>query len=133
MATVTLTRVTKSATLIVERSWWTEAYLEDQLFLRLVGTKQTISHNDNNKNVTISIYKYYHRALAIKKWIPIAKPPPEFVVNMSDLTPKMLVELKSLDDSYTIVKLAVGRIFENIDFEQYHLSIASKLKVRVEK
>jgi hypothetical protein len=129
MATVELTRVTKSATLIVERSWWTEECLIDELFLQLASTKQIVSHDAKS----VTIYKYYHQALTLRKWIPIAKPPPEFLVNMSDLTPRIIAELQALDDSYTIVKLAVGRIFENIDCEQYHLSIASKLKVRVVK
>lgn len=115
---VELTRVTKSATLIVEHSWWTEERLIDELFLRLA---------------TIPDRKYYNQALTLRKWIPISKPAPEFVVNMSDLTPRLIAELQALDDSYTIVKLAVGRIFENIDSEQYHLSIASKLRVRIDK
>jgi hypothetical protein len=116
MGTVELTRVTRSVTLIVDRSYWTEERLIDELFLRLATTA-------NNK--------YYNQALTLRKWIPIAKPPPEFIVNMSDLTPRLIAELQAIDDSYTIVKLAVGRIFENIDSDQYHLSIASKLKVRV--
>jgi hypothetical protein len=42
-----------------------------------------INYLHNAKNITV--YKYYHQALALRKWIPIAKPAPEFVVNISDL------------------------------------------------
>lgn len=129
-------RITKSATLIVERSWWTEAYLIDQLFLRLATTQYT-SHMPG-RSCDITVYKYYNEALKLRKYIPLVPPSRpeakavEFVVNLSDLTPRLIAELQALDDSYTIVKLAIGRIFENIDPEQYHLSIASKLKVRIE-
>jgi len=108
---------------------WTEERLIDKLFLRLAETKQTITHNGKN----ITIHKYYSQALRLRKWIPIAKPLPEFVVNMSDLTAKIIADLKILDDSQTVLKLAAGRIFENIDSRQYHLSIARKLKVRLYK
>jgi hypothetical protein len=139
MATVALTRVTKSATLIVERIWWTEEYLIDQLFLKLATTKYN-SHS-SARDCGITVYKYYNQALKLRKYIPLVPPTApeakalEFVVNLSDLTPRLIAELQApqLDDSYTIVKLAVGRIFENIDSEQYHLSIASKLKVRIDK
>jgi hypothetical protein len=109
--------------------YWTEEYLIDELFLQLASTKQTMYHNDKS----ITVYKYYHQALALRKWIPIARPAPAFVVNMSDLSVRLLAELKILDDPQIVLKQAVGRIFENIDAGQYHLSIASKLKVRFKK
>ncbi len=115
---VEYTRVRNSATLRVEHEWWTEERLIDELFLRLA---------------TIPAHKYYNQALTLHKWIPLSKPAPEFIVNMSDLTPRLVAELQHLDDSYTVVKLAVGRIFENIDSDQYHMSIASKLRVRVDE
>lgn len=131
-----LKRVTASATLIVERSWWTEAYLIDQLFLRLATTKYT-SHLAG-RDCGITVYKYYNQALKLRKYIPLVLPSRpeakalEFIVNLSDLTPRLIADLQApqLDDSYTVVKLAVGRIFENIDCEQYHLSTASKLKAK---
>jgi hypothetical protein len=52
---------------------------------------------------------------------------------MSDLTTRIIAELRSLDDPQDVLKQAVGRIFENIDSRQYHLSIARKLKVRLDK
>jgi hypothetical protein len=108
---------------------WTEERLIDETFLQLAETKHAITYSGKS----ITIHKYYSQALALRKWIPIAKPVPEFVINMSDLTAKIIADLKTLDDSQSVLKLAVGRIFENIDSRQYHLSIARKLKVRLDK
>jgi hypothetical protein len=106
---------------------WTEEYLIDELFLQLAGIKEAIKHNGKS----ITVHKYYHQAYRLKKWIPIAKPTPEFIVNLSDLTTKIISELKELDKegSKYVLKQAVGRIFENIDYRQYHLSIARNLEV----
>jgi hypothetical protein len=108
-----------------EEDHWTQECLIDELFLQLVRTKQTITHNDKS----ITVYKYYHQALALRKWIPIAKPAPKFIVNMSDLSVRIVAELKILDGLQIVLKQAVGRIFENLDARQYHLSIAQFLEV----
>ena len=114
-----------------EREYWTEECLVEELFLRIVYTKEAIVHN--GKKITVN--KYRSQALRLQKWIPIAKPTPEFVINISDLTPRILAELKTLDKcSYNyVMKQAVAWIFEDIDFKQYHLSIGRKLKVRLDK
>jgi hypothetical protein len=105
--------------------YWTEACLTEELFLQLASTKQTVSHDDKS----ITVYKYYHQALTLRKWIPIARPVPAFVINISDLSARIVAELKILDDPRIVLKQAVGRIFENIDSRQYHLSIAQSLEV----
>ena len=104
---------------------WTTECLIDELFLQLASTKQTISYTGKS----ITVHKYYREALELRKWIPIAKPVPEFVVNICDLNARMVAELMILDDLQIILKQAVGRIFENIDARQYHLSIAQFLEV----
>jgi hypothetical protein len=114
---------------VIDSEYLTEEYPIDKLFLRLSGTKQTIEYN--GKPVTIR--KYYNQALGLGKWISIAKPAPEFIVNMSDLTTRIIAELKILNNPEYVLKLAVARIFENIDFRQCHLSIARKLEVRLDK
>ena len=114
-----------------EREYWTEECLVEELFLRIAGTKEAIIHDDKR----ITVHKYYNQALRLQKWIPIAKPTPEFVISISDLTPRILAELKALDKcGYNyVMKQAVARIFEDFDFRQYHLSIGRKLKVRLDK
>jgi hypothetical protein len=112
---------------IVER--WSEQCLIDELFLQLATTKSLVSHNGR---CGIIVHKYYNQALALRKWIPIARPVPKFVVNLSDLHVRVVAELKVLDDPQIILKQAVGRIFENIDELQYHMAIARALKVVLE-
>jgi hypothetical protein len=113
---------------IVER--WTEQCLVEQLFLELVTTKLIVSHDGN---CGITVHKYYNQALALRKWILFTRPAPEFIVNLSNLSTRVIAELKVLQNTQDVLKQAVGRIFENIDSEQYHRSIASLLKVRLEK
>jgi hypothetical protein len=119
-----------NAQLHKEREYWTEECLIDETFLQLAATKAIVKNGDKR----ISIYKYYNQAFRLRNWITIAKPTPEFIINISDLTPRVIAELKALDKKgaeYVLNKV-VGRLFENIDFRQYHLSIARKLKVRLD-
>jgi hypothetical protein len=109
---------------VVER--WTEECLIDVLFLELATTKSLVSHNGG---CGIIIHKYYNQAFELYKWIPIARPPPAFVVDSSDLSTRVVAELKVLDSPQIILKQAVGRIFENIDAFEYHIRIARFLEV----
>lgn len=120
-----------------ERQYYLIEYLVDELFLQIAGTKEIIITSDGKR---ITIRKYYNRALRLWRFIPIAKPTPEYIINLSDLTPRITLELKSLtwdDNKYTysyVLKQAVGRIFENIvGPKKYHLNIARKLKVRLDR
>ena len=96
------------------------------MFIELATTKLNVSHNGT---CGITVHKYYNQALALRKWIPIARPAPAFVINMSDLSSRIIAELKTIEDPQDVLKEAVGRIFENIDSVQYHLSIARLLEV----
>jgi hypothetical protein len=109
---------------MVER--WTEECLIDALFLELATTKSLVSHNGR---CDIIIHIYYNQALALRKWISIARPPPAFVVDSSDLSTRVVAELKVLNRPQIILKQAVGRIFENVDELQYHMAIAMALEV----
>jgi hypothetical protein len=117
-----------------EQELWTTECLVDQLFLCLAGTKEYITTNKNDD--TIPVKKYYSQARRLMKWIPIARPAPEFVINIGDLKSKVRKEIESIIDSpmtlQYVLTQAVGRIFENIDFDYYHLSIARNLKVKFE-
>jgi hypothetical protein len=109
---------------IVER--FSELYLVELLFIELATTKLIVSHNGT---CGITVHKYYDQALALRRWIPLARPAPAFVVDMSDLSARVIAELKVLDDPQIVLKQAVGRIFENIDELQYHMAIARVLEV----
>ncbi len=107
-------------------------YLVEEIFLKIAPLRILVTHNGK----LVSIYKYYNQALRLKKWIPIAKPPVEFVINASDLTTRILAELKALgpEESQQVLKLAVVQIFENIAGPRYtHRSILRNLSVRLDK
>jgi hypothetical protein len=117
-----------------QKEYWTIECLIDQLFLNLCSSKQTII-NDNGRALTIR--KYYAQARELMKWVPIAKlPSNEFVINISDITSVVRKEIENLGNNpktlQYILTQAAGRIFENLDFEYYHLSIARNLRVRFE-
>jgi hypothetical protein len=109
-----------------EQELWTTECLVDQLFLCLAGTKEHITTNKNDG--TIPVKKYYSQARRLMK--------PQFIINISDLTPKIKSEIASISHTPTtlqyVLTQAAGRIFENLDFDYYHLSVARSLKVRFE-
>jgi hypothetical protein len=117
-----------------QKEYWTTECLVDQLFLNLCSSRQPITDDSGR---TITIRKYYAQARELMKWIPIARlPSNEFVINISDIIPAIREEIESVANSpktlQYILTQAVGRIFENLDFEYYHLSIARNLRVRFE-
>jgi hypothetical protein len=107
---------------------WTTERLIDELFLHLVCFTETMK---NNKGQTFTVKKYHRHAYDLLPRIPVAKPTPAFIIYLSDLTPKLLQELKGSrkEERRYVVIQSVGRIFENINSRLYHLSIARKLKV----
>ena len=123
----------KDIGIAVDRDEWTREYFVDQLFLCLVSVTEQITNSDGEK---LFVKKYYRRARHILKVIPILRPPPLYIINISDLAQRLVEEFKEVSDyktrSYVLIQ-AVGRIFENLDFEYYHLSIARNLRVGFEK
>lgn len=112
---------------------WTIEYFVDRLFLSLAKTRECIT---NDKGETIRVKKYYRRARDILKLVPIWRPPPIFIINISDLPERIIDEFEAVTDIKTrtyVITQAVGRIFENLDFEYYHISIARNLRVGFEK
>lgn len=113
---------------------WTIEHSVDELFLDLVKIKENIS-NDNGK--VIPVRKYYRQARQLMFWIPVARQPSNaFVICVSDLSPRIKKDIESMIPTPTILRhvltQAVGRIFENLDLEYYHLSVARNLRVRIE-
>jgi hypothetical protein len=111
--------------------YWTVEHLIDKLFLQIAKKREIINYKDKK----ITIYKYYHQALRTWKWIPISKPKAKFIVNITDLTPRIYCELRSLDKhtAHYVLKESVKRIFENIDFKFYHEHIEGNLEVTLDK
>jgi hypothetical protein len=136
----------KPSPIKVDEEEWSIEYTVDELQLDLCRAKEVITidrgfYVDGRRSEkTLTIHKYYRQARELSKWIPIARPPPAFVINASDLSPKLIKEIEEWFDyshsstsTFTyILKEAAGRIFENLDFTRYHQSIARCLRVRLE-
>ena len=73
-------------------------------------------------------YKAYHY---LKLGLFLKKDAPPFKISLSHLSPEILFELHQLDekDRIYVLKQAVGRIFEDINFDLYHDSISANLEV----
>jgi hypothetical protein len=75
---------------------------------------------------------YYYKAYHYQKLgIFLRKDVPPFKVSLSHLSPEIIYELSQLDekDRKFILKQAVGKIFEDINFDLYHDSISKNLEV----
>jgi hypothetical protein len=115
-----------------EREYWVENFTIDRLFNEISRTVEIIAFNGKR----ITVRKYYNRALKIFKFISFAKSDLEFVINISDLSPRIIGELKVLDKVSVdyVLKQAVGGIFQNINSERYYsLGFAKRLAVRLDR
>ena len=101
MSTITLETEKRSREQHDEELWTTEC-LVDEVFLNLCKTKETITNNDGR---SITVRKYSREARELMKWIPIVKlVSNEFVVNVSDLTPRIRQELKSISKPHNTLR-----------------------------
>jgi len=116
--------------------FWTTARLTEESFLNLISAKEKIYNNDGR---TVTVHKYYHQAREKIYRIPLTKGKGmmKFVIHISDLSEKVRKELADYykdagEKAFTIVlKLAVAKIFENLDFEYTHISVMKNLTVRL--
>ena len=87
------------------------------------------------KSIEKKIYDdrwYYYKAYHYQKLgLFLRKDAPPFKVSLSHLSEEMIYELSQLDekDRKFVLKQAVGRIFEDINFDLYHNSISANLEV----
>ena len=75
---------------------------------------------------------YYYKAHQyLKLGLFLKKDAPLFKVSLSHLSQEIILELKQLDkkDRRFVLKQAVGRIFEDVNFNLYHDSISTNLEV----
>ena len=104
----------------------TKPCLVDCLKQRLASIESKEGKYDNRK--------YYNQAHNLLK-IGAFKPVPYFIIYLSDLSQELIIELYILDsrDRAFVLKQAVGRIFEDVNFDVYHNSVSRVLKVKLEK
>jgi hypothetical protein len=75
---------------------------------------------------------YYYKAYHYQKLgLFLRKDVPPFKVSLSRLSAEMIYELSQLDekDRIFVLKQAVGRIFEDINFNLFHNTISANLEV----
>ena len=87
------------------------------------------------KSIEKKIYDdrwYYYKAYHYQKLgLFLRKDAPPFKVSLSHLSPEIIYELFQIDDKDRtfVLKQAVSRIFEDINFDLYHNSISANLEV----
>jgi hypothetical protein len=112
---------------------WTRSCCEEKLFLDLATTKEDVTLSDGTK---ITIHHYYSQASYLQYRIPVYKPIPPFYVRRTDISSEVENQLAKLRQSIKrelygkMVVNAVGRLFENLDPEQYHSRVRRYLKVK---
>ena len=113
---------------------WTTGRLIDELSVNLATAKEIMFTGDGKR---ITIHKYYHQAREKVYRIPLYRNLIPFIIHLSDLTEKVR---KELDIYYKetgekelalVLKMAVIKIFENLDFEYAHISVMKNLTVRL--
>jgi hypothetical protein len=123
-----------------QEKWTTEAAI-DELAYRLCtfkiaavacsldfNQKNYDQYNQNGNEIYVS-NKYIKQAERLIYRISIWRPPPEFLVSLSDLTPRVRAELKQLlkAKSYEtlnyIIQHALAVVFECVNERYFHLSI----------
>lgn len=115
---------------------WTTAAIQDELTFQL-SSVCSFKIDENTQAIHIT-HKYYDRADFVLYRINVYNPPPLFIINRSDLTPKLQSNLEQLYKScrYTfdrLVTAAVQWIFESVNKRYYHVSnIAYKVCWRFE-
>ena len=92
---------------------WTSNKLKDKLYLRLASIKK------GGKR------KYEEQAKNLLYRIPVYQPTPYFIINASDLSPRLIKELESLSDLELdeVIKDVLSQIFESINKDYFLLSI----------
>jgi hypothetical protein len=118
---------------------WTLAYTKDEFTYQL-SSASSFKVNEDTGQIHIT-HKYYDKAewclYRINGWNP--KTPPVYIINTSDLTPKLQNELEQLRKSSPklfdkVVTESVQSIMESINQRYYHISnVAFKVTWRFEE
>jgi hypothetical protein len=115
---------------------WTTDRLIQEVYICLAKVKERVPERNGAFYIT-SKYEKQAREKIYK--IAIYRPPPRFIINISDLSLRVKTELEVIckeSNKRTVLillKEVAGRFFENLDFVYYHTSIKSLLQVRLEK
>jgi hypothetical protein len=108
---------------------WSCEKTTDELQCNLAAVEQKVT---NHGGQVITIRKYQSLCRGLGRYIPIAKPTPEFPICLSDLKPEVRKVLEFYHPELTrlLVQQAVLRLFEAVGIEPY-ISIGRKLVVKL--
>jgi hypothetical protein len=112
-----------------ENEVWSIERLVDEFFLDLYNVKIRDEKDGLIKR------KYEEHAKWLMYRIPLYRPAPAFIINLSDLSTRIKKELTNLDDKTLdyVLKEGISRIFEGIDQRYYRLSSRPFLKWEIRK
>ena len=112
----------------VKEAWSTERLI-DELFLELDNVKEIDEKSGLTKR------KYEEQAKWLMHRIPVYRPAPPFIINLSDLPTRIKEELADLDNKTLdyVMKESIGRIFEGIDQCYFRLSVRRFLQWEIGK
>ena len=109
---------------------WTNEKTIDELLRNLASVEQTAA-DESGQIVIIRKYQFLCRKLG--RYIPVAKPTPEFQIDMLDLKPEVRVPLKKIHHPELrrlLAHQAVLRLFEAVNIDPY-ISIGRRLVVKL--
>jgi hypothetical protein len=112
-----------------ENEVWSTERLVDETFLDLYNVKIRDEKDGLIKR------KYKEHAKWLMHRIPLYRPAPAFVINLSDLSTQIKEELAHLDDKTLdyVLREGISRIFEGINQRYYRLSSRRFLKWEIRK
>jgi len=104
---------------------WTTNYIKDELTFQLSNTKSSLI--DEKTYTTYTVNKYHKLAEFVLYRINLYRPSPEFLINRSDLTPRLQKELERLHKSSSkmfekIVTESVQTVLEGVNQRYYHVN-----------
>lgn len=112
------------------RNRYTISATIDEIKKVLASVKSTTTDLEEEKNIDERLY--YYQAYDFQK-LGLYKPEdvPTFKIKLKDLPNDIIYELSTFDESTRrfVLKQAVSRIFEDINFDLYHNSISNRLEV----
>ena len=121
--------IAEEKTIVVKEAWSMERLI-DELFLELDNVKEIDEKSGLVKR------KYEERAKWLMHRIPVYRPAPPFIVNLSNLDSiRIKEELADLDNKTLdyVMKESIGRIFEGIDQCYFRLSVRRFLQWEIGK
>ena len=112
------------------RTRYTISATIDEIKKVLASVRSNDYNNDNDNDIDDRIY-YYQAYDFQKLGLYKREDAPAFKIKLSHLPEDIIYELSTFDESTRkfVLKQAVSRIFEDINYDLYHDSISSRLEV----